>query len=72
VKVFNEQESIGKAKYVVNFHDGVKKNKDDSPFFDIKIFKNKVKKGEFITYLKSQGYKCGNFSELTKQSIEAV
>lgn len=72
MKVFNEQENVGKAKYVVNFHDGVKQHKDGSPFFDIKIFKNKKKKGAFIKYLKAQGYKYGSSSNLTKQAIEAV
>jgi len=42
MKLYNIQERIGKAKYVVNFHDGIKKHKDGSDFYDIRIFTNKV------------------------------
>lgn len=66
MKVFNEQENIGKAKYVVNFHDGVKQHKDGSPFFDIRIFTNKKKKAPFIKSLEEQGYTYGDYSTLTK------
>ena len=33
---------IGRVKYSINFHDGIKKHNDGSDFWDIKIFKNKV------------------------------
>ncbi len=56
MKVFNEMQNVGKAKYVVNYHDGEKTHSDGSPFFDIAIFKNKVKKNIFIGALLSQGY----------------
>jgi hypothetical protein len=72
MKVFNEQGNIGKAKYVVNFYDGVKQNKDGSPFFDIKIFKNKKKKAAFIKSLEEQGYIYGDYSTLTKLTAQAV
>jgi len=54
---FAVQYGIGKAKYVVNFHDGVKKHGDGSDFFDIAIFKNKKKLNAFIKSLASDGYK---------------
>ena len=38
---YNLRYNIGKAKYVVNFHDGKKTHKDGSKFFDIQIFSNK-------------------------------
>jgi len=47
---------IGKAKYVVNFHDGIKKHNDGSDFFDIAIFKNKKKLNAFVAELKNKGY----------------
>jgi len=56
MKVYNQMQNIGKAKYVVNFHDGKKKHKDGSAFFDIAIFKNKVKLNEFIKELIEKGY----------------
>jgi hypothetical protein len=56
MKKFNEQQNIGTAKYVVNFHDGVKRHDDDSPFFDIAIFSNKRKKDKFVRALRRKGY----------------
>lgn len=47
-----EQQNIGKAKYVVNYCTG-KKHDDGSDFYDIEIFKNKVKKDKFINSLKN-------------------
>ena len=55
-KVFNERHNVGKAKYVINYHDGLKKHPDGSPFFDIAIFKNKKKLKEFKDDLISKGY----------------
>lgn len=55
-KQYNLMRNIGKAKFVVNFHDGVKTHKDGSDFFDIAIFKNKKKKDDFIKDLKKAGY----------------
>ena len=56
-KEFNIQQNIGKAKYVVNFNDGVKTHKDGSKFFDICIFKSKKALNSFVDNLKKQGYK---------------
>jgi hypothetical protein len=55
-KKFSVQTGIGKAKYVVNFHDGIKKHKDGSDFFDIAIFKNKKDLNAFTTNLTNSGY----------------
>jgi hypothetical protein len=52
--------NVGKVKYLVNFHDGVKKHKDGSDFFDIKCFKNKLKFNAFVKDLEKQGYLYGN------------
>ena len=57
MKTYNIMRNIGKAKYVVNYHDGIKQHKDGSEFFDIAIFSNKQKLNTFINTLKSQGYK---------------
>ena len=56
-KRFNIMYGIGKSKYVVNFHDGIKKHNDGSDFYDIKIFKNKVKLMKFKKNLLKRGYK---------------
>ena len=57
MKLFNLQSNIGKAKYVVNFHDGVSTHKDGSPFFGIAIFHNKKKLAKFTKSLTEQGYR---------------
>lgn len=57
MKVFNIQNNVGKAKYVVNYHNGVKKHKDGSNFFDIAIFKNKKKMEAFVADLLCNEYK---------------
>lgn len=56
IKVFNIQLNIGRAKYIVNHHDGAKVNKDGSPAFDCRIFKNKKKMEAFIKELRRDGY----------------
>ena len=56
MKQYNIRYNIGKAKYVVNFHDGVKRHKDGSMFFDIAIFRNKKKMNQFVTKLKLDSY----------------
>ena len=56
MKRFYLQLNVGKSKYVVSYHDGEKKHKDGSDFFDIAIFKNKKKLNVFTAKLKSEGY----------------
>ena len=41
MKQFNVAYNIGKAKYIINSHDGEKKHTDGSEFFDIHLFSNK-------------------------------
>ena len=48
--IITEQQNIGKVKYVISFNDG-KRHKDGSLFFDVRIFRNKNKKDEFIKTL---------------------
>lgn len=55
-KIYYEQYGVGKTKYVVNVHDGLKTYEDGSIFYDIYIFKNKKVKDKFITQLKKDGY----------------
>lgn len=59
VKRFNVMHGVGKAKYVLNVHDGVKTHADGSDFFDIEIFTNKVKLKVRIQELRSAGYAEG-------------
>jgi hypothetical protein len=55
-KKFNVRHNIGRAKYVLNFHDGEKTHADGSQFYDMKIFKNKVDLKNNVEALKNQGY----------------
>ena len=65
-KRFKRQDGIGKAKYTISYHDGKKKHKDGSDFFDIKIFKNKKDLSDFVGTLAKKGYK------LTRESVNEV
>lgn len=53
---YSVMHNVGKVKYLVSFHDGIKKHNDGSNFYDIATFKNKVKLNNFIKRLKSEGY----------------
>jgi hypothetical protein len=55
-KTFRTQDNIGTAKYTVSFHDGIKTHSDGSKFFDIRLFRNKKKRDQFIKELKAEGY----------------
>ena len=55
-KHFYESYNIGKSKYIINYHDGVKTHNDGSSFFDICIFKNIKKMKEFKKSLIKNGY----------------
>jgi hypothetical protein len=49
--------SVGRAKYVVNHHNGIKAHGDGSPFYDMSIFKNKTDLNAFVSQLDGEGYK---------------
>ena len=57
MKTYYIQHNVGKAKYIVNYHDGKKTHADDSPFFDIAIFNSKPTLNSFTKSLEQQpGY----------------
>lgn len=68
MKEFYVLNNVGKAKYVVNFHDGEKKHNDGSAFFDMKIFKNKKKLSNFVAGLRKIGYSCTKLPEISNAS----
>ena len=55
-KVFKINPGIGSSKYSISSHDGVKKHKDGSDFYDIEIFKNKVDLEKGIKKYSSNGF----------------
>jgi len=56
MKNYYTQDGIGKAKYTVSYHDGVEAHKDGSPFYGIRIFKNKKVRDRFVKELHAAGY----------------
>lgn len=56
MKNFHVLYNVGKAKYVISYHDGIKKYPDNSEFFDLRIFKNKKIFNDFISSLLKSGY----------------
>jgi len=56
-KIYYIQHGIGKSKYVVNFHNGLKQHKDGSDFYDVRIFTNKKDLKRFETKLLQESYK---------------
>lgn len=56
-KRYHTMMNVGKAKYVVNFHDGVSTHKDGSDFYDIALFSNKKSFNDFLQSLVRQGYR---------------
>jgi len=68
-KTFRQTDNVGKAKYTVSYHDGKKKHKDGSDFFDMEIFKNKPSLEKFKKDLKRKGYKEEEVSESFSRSL---
>ena len=60
MKTYNTMQNVGKAKYLVNHHNGVSTHKDGSRFFDIAMFKNKKDLNNFTKDLDNKGYKPTN------------
>jgi hypothetical protein len=56
MKTFYCQWGTGQAKYVVNYHDGIKTHSDGSEFYDIRIFKNAKDLARFVASLMAEGY----------------
>ena len=67
-KRYNQKDGVGKSKYVISYHDGKKKHKDGSDFFDIQIFRNKKDLAKFVNTLHKGGYKYG-FAESEEDGV---
>ena len=67
-KRYYQQDKVGSAKYTISYHDGKKKHKDGSDFFDIKTFKNKKDLAKFVNTLHKGGYVYG-FNESVNEGI---
>ena len=67
-KRYNQKDGVGKSKYVISYHDGKKKHKDGSDFFDIQIFRNKKDLAKFVNTLHKGGYVYG-FGESVNEAF---
>jgi hypothetical protein len=70
-KRYYQQDRVGSAKYVISYHDGKKKHKDGSDFFDIQTFKNKKDLAKFVNTLHKGGYVYG-FNESAEDAGRGV
>ena len=59
-KRYYQQDRVGSAKYTISYHDGKKKNKDGSDFFDIKTFRNQRDLAKFVNGLHRFGFVYGH------------
>ena len=70
-KRYYQQDRVGSAKYTISYHDGKKKHKDGSDFFDIQTFRNKKDLAKFVNALHKGGYKYG-FGESVNEGILSI
>ena len=68
-KRYYQQDRVGSSKYTISYHDGKKKHKDGSDFFDIQTFKNKKDLAKFVNILHKGGYVYG-FNESAKRDYK--
>ena len=68
-KRYYQQDRVGSAKYTISYHDGKKKHKDGSDFFDIKIFRNKKDLAKFVNTLHKSGYVYGFNESVNEASL---
>ena len=71
-KRFKQQNGIGKSKYTISYHDGKKKHKDGSDFFDIKIFKNKPELEAFKKALLQKGFVVESVNESASKEAMGI
>ena len=71
-KRFNTKYGVGKSKYVVNYHDGVKKHKDGSDFFDVQIFKNQKDLEAFKKALLQKGFVAESVNEAASRTAMEI
>ena len=57
MKIFTVVHDTVRRRYYISFHDGVQVHKDGSPFYDLRIVKNKKDLKLFTNKLLTNGYK---------------
>ena len=71
-KRYYQQDRVGSAKYTISYHDGKKKHKDGSDFFDIKIFRNKKDLAKFVNTLHKSGYVYGFNESVNEGKLDRI
>jgi len=71
-KRYYQQDRVGSAKYTISYHDGKKKHKDGSDFFDIKIFRNKKDLAKFVNTLSKSGYVYGFNESVNEGKLDRI
>ena len=56
MKTYRYMFTCGKARHILNWHDGSTKNGDGSPFYSMKICGNKRELAKMLKVLEGQGY----------------
>ena len=56
-KLYYTMDNIGRAKYTINYHDGISTHRDGSAFYGIETFKNKKKYNARLKEMIKEGYK---------------
>ena len=69
-KRYYQQDRVGSAKYTISYHDGKKKHKDGSDFFDIQTFRNKKDLAKFVNTLHKGGYVYGFNESVNEAKVE--
>lgn len=58
-KRYQVTHNVGSAHYCVTYHDGQKTHPDGSPFWDMVLFKSKVRMNGYLAILRKEGYTEG-------------
>ncbi len=71
-KRYYQQDRVGSAKYTISYHDGKKKHKDGSDFFDIQTFRNKKDLAKFVNTLHKGGYVYGFNESVNEGKVDSI
>ena len=55
-KCYHLRFNVGRVRYAINYWDGVKLNRDGSPFFALQTCSSKKAVSKFVRKLESEGY----------------
>ena len=68
-KLYYITHNVGKVKYLISYHDGIKTHDDGSPFYDVHCTNNKKELYKFVKRLCDEGYVERGFYSKIKQEL---